>query len=127
MISREKLEGYMHELELTYESQGGDIWLVSGDETGIENVIVMRTDPVVVLMVSVMRVPRKGRSELFETLLRLNASDTVHGAYALQGDDVVFVDTLEGDTMDLREFQASLDAIGVALSQHYPLLAKYRN
>jgi hypothetical protein len=27
--------------------------------------------------------------------------------------------------MDLGEFQASMDAIGMALAQHYPLLAKY--
>jgi predicted house-cleaning NTP pyrophosphatase (Maf/HAM1 superfamily) len=93
----------------------------------MENVVVMMVDPVVVVQVKVMRVPHKGKAELYEQLLRLNGSDTVHGAYAIQGDDVVFVDTLEGDSMDLNEFQASLDAIGVALSQHYHILAKYRN
>lgn len=127
MISREKLEGYMHELALTYEEKGDDIWLVSGDETGLENVVVMRADPIVVLQVKVMSIPSRGKTELYESLLRLNASDTVHGAYAIQGDDIIFVDTLEGDGMDLNEFQASLDAIGVALSQHYHILAKYRN
>jgi hypothetical protein len=29
--------------------------------------------------------------------------------------------------MDYEEFQASLDAIGLALAQHYPILSKYRN
>ncbi len=102
MISREKLEGYMHELALTYEERGDNIWLVSGDETGMENVVVMMADPVVVLQVKVMSVPHKGKAELYEQLLRLNGSDTIHGAYAIQGDDVVFVDTLEGDGMDLE-------------------------
>ena len=127
MISREKLEGYMHELSLTYEERGGNIWLVSGDETGMENVFVMLADPLVVLQVKVMSLPHKGKAELCEQLLRLNGTDTAHGAYAIQGDDVVFIDTLEGDGMDIEEFQASLDAIGVALSQHYPILSKYRN
>ena len=30
-------------------------------------------------------------------------------------------------TMDLEEFQASLDSTGLALAQHYPRLAKYRD
>ena len=127
MISREKLEGYMHELELSYEQQGGSIWVVSGNESGLENVVVMMADPVVVLQVKVMTVPKKRRAELFEHLLRLNGSEVVHGAYALQGDHVVYIDTLEGESMDLAEFQASLDAIGVALSQHYHVLAGYRD
>lgn len=127
MISREKLEGYLHELALSYEERGDNIWLVSGEETGLENVVVMMADPVVVVQVKVMRAPKKGRAELFELLLRLNGTDMVHGAYALQGDDVIFIDTLEGESMDLGELQASLDAIGVALSQHYQVLAKYRD
>jgi len=127
MINREKLEGYMHELALTYREQGDNIWVVTGDETGLENVIVMIADPVIVVQVKVMKASQKRRAELFEQLLRLNATDMVHGAYALQGDDVILIDTLEGESMDLTEFQASLDAIGVALSQHYQILAKYRN
>ena len=127
MISKEKLEGYMHELALTYQEQGGNIWLVSGDETGLENVVVMTADSVVVVQVKVMKAPQKRRAELFEQLLRLNATDMVHGAYALQGDDVILIDSLESDSMDLTEFQASIEAIGVALSQHYKILAKYRS
>jgi predicted house-cleaning NTP pyrophosphatase (Maf/HAM1 superfamily) len=127
MISREKLEGYMHELALTYQEQGDNIWLVSGNQTGLENVVVMKADPVVVIQVKVMKAPQKRRAELFEQLLRFNATDMVHGAYALQGDDIVLIDSLEGESMDLSEFQASLDSFGVALSQHYQILAKYRS
>jgi hypothetical protein len=127
MISKEKLEGYMHELALTYQEQAENVWLVSSDETGLENVIVMMAEPVVVVQVRVMKAPRKRRAELFERLLQLNATDMGHGAYALQGDDVIITDSLEGDTMDLTEFQASLDAIGVALSQHYQILGEYRS
>jgi len=42
-------------------------------------------------------------------------------------DDVILIDTLQYETMDLEEFQASLDAIGLALAQHYPILSKYRD
>jgi hypothetical protein len=49
----------------------------------------------------------------------------IHGAYALEQNNVVLVDTLESETMDLEEFRASLEAIGLALAQHYPRLSQY--
>ena len=73
-----------------------------------------------------MDVPAAGREELFEELLRLNATDMVHGAYAMDGKSVIIIDTLEADTMDLEEFEASIDAIGLALAQHYRSLSRYR-
>jgi hypothetical protein len=36
------------------------------------------------------------------------------------------VDTLEADTLDIEEFEASIDAIGLALAQHYRTLSRYR-
>jgi hypothetical protein len=50
----------------------------------------------------------------------------VHGAYALENNNVIIIDTLELDTMDIEELQASLDAIGLAVAQHYPILSKFR-
>ena len=50
----------------------------------------------------------------------------VHGAYAVDGNNVIIIDTLEADAMDLEEFEASIDAIGLALAQHYRVLSRYR-
>jgi hypothetical protein len=58
-------------------------------------------------------------------LLRLNATDMVHGAYAVDGKHVVIIDTLEGDTLDVEELQASIEAISVAVAQQHGMLAKY--
>jgi hypothetical protein len=127
MISKEKLEGMMNELALTYEAKGDNIWRVSGEDTGLENVLLLLADPVVVIQVPVMKVPHQGQAELFQELLRLNATDMVHGAYGIQGETIILIDTLEGDGMDAGEFRASLEAMGLALSQHYQVLAKYRN
>ena len=127
MIAKEKLEGYLLDLSLTYEEQGEGIWLISDDEKGLESVAVMMAAPIVVIQVQVMKVPHQGKEQLYEQLLRLNASDLVHGAYAIEGDNVILLDTLEGDTMDLEELQASLEAMGLALSQHYEVLSQYRN
>ena len=39
---------------------------------------------------------------------------------------MILLNTLVGETLDVEEFQATLDAIGLALAQHYQMLAKYR-
>jgi hypothetical protein len=86
----------------------------------------MYADPLVIVRASVMLVPIEKRLEFFTKLLELNASDMLHGAYALEGDEIVLVDTLEYKTMDFEDFQAALDAVGLALTQHYPILSGFR-
>ena len=125
MISREKLEGYLVKLGLTFQEAGKGTWVVREPETGLAGLFVMMADPLVVLRLTVMAVPVNGKDRLFEEVLRLNATDMVHGAYALDGANVVIVDTLEGDTLDLEELQASIEAISLAVVQHHAIRAKY--
>jgi len=127
MISKDKLEGYMIKLSLDYKEISENTWIIKDDSKSLENVVVMASDPLVILRVKVMEIPQNEREKLYEALLKLNASDMLHGAYALEGNNVIVVDSLEAQTMDLEEFQASLDAIGFALSQHYKVLSQYRN
>jgi hypothetical protein len=126
MISRDKLEGYLVKLGLSFQEAGPGSWIVHEPQKGIENLLIMLSEPLVILRITVMRVPGAGRERLFEELLRLNATDMVHGAYGLDGGTVIIMDTLEADTMDLEELEASIDAIGLALAEHYKLLSPYR-
>ncbi len=126
MISKEKIEGYLMKLSLTYQEGQENTWVVRDLEKGLDNLLIMVVDSLVVMRTNVMSVPKGRKGELFEELLRLNATDMVHGAYALDGGNVIIIDTLEGDDMDLEEFQASIDAIGLALAQHYKTLSRYR-
>lgn len=126
MADSAKIENFLLSLSLTYEEVDDQTWVIDDDERGLENVVVILADPVVIIRVKVMAAPAAQREQFFEQLLRLNQSDMIHGAYALEGDDVILLNTLVRETLDLEEFQATLDAIGLALAQHYPLLAKYR-
>ena len=125
MISREKLESYLVKLELTFQEAGKGTWVVREPEKGLASLFIMMADPLVVLRLTVMEVPKKGTEKLFEELLRLNATDMVHGAYAIDGKNVVIVDTLEGDTLDVEELRASIEAISVAVAQHHAIHSKY--
>ena len=126
MISREKLEGYLVRLSLSFRDAGNGAWVVQDREKGLENLLIQLTEPLVILRIHVMDLPATRREKLFEELLRLNATDMVHGAYALDGKSIIITDTLEADTLDLEEFEASIDAIGLALAQHYRTLSAYR-
>jgi hypothetical protein len=65
------------------------------------------------------------RAALFEELLRLNASDMISGAYALEGNAIVATETLQAENLDFNEFQAGIDGLTLSLTQHYPQLRTY--
>ena len=127
MDANSKIEGYMINLGLTFEEIDEHSWLINDEDKGIDQVAVLVAAPLVIIRVNVMSIPKNKREEFFEQLLKYNAADLVHGAYALEEDSVILVDTLEYDTMDIEEFQATLDAIGLALAQHYPVLSEFRD
>jgi len=126
MTGLNRVESYLIGLEIQYEEVAPNAWLVNDETRSLSQVVITTADPVVVIRAKVMEIPKEHKLELFETLLRLNATDLLHGAYALDGNDVILVDTLESETMDRSELEASLDAVGFALAQHYPVLGKFR-
>jgi hypothetical protein len=126
MDIRERVEQFLVKLSLSYEKAGPDTWIIRDQDEGLDNVLIIAEEPVVLIRAKVMDIPATNRLELFEELLRLNATDLLHGGYGLQDKSVYLLDTLVGATMDFEEFQSSLDAIGLALSQHYERLSKFR-
>jgi hypothetical protein len=120
-----KVEDYLISLGVSYEEPQPGTWVLNDAGKGLTNIAISYAGPVVIMSARAMRAPSKDREAFFAELLKLNYSGLLHGAYALDGDEVVLVDTLEYDTMDKGEFEASLDAIGFALSEHYPVLSRY--
>jgi hypothetical protein len=123
---KNKIEQYLIDLMYSYREIDKNIWLVDDPEHNLAGVAVMHDDPVVVFRVALMDAPEKNRLELFTRLLELNASDIVHGAYALENNQIVLVNTLDYATMDYGEFRSTLDSFSLALVQHYPILSSYR-
>jgi len=121
-----KIESYLVNLDIPYEDLGDNTWLINDQESGLEQVAVAVNEPLVVVRVKVMEVPKKDREQFMLTLLKLNGSDLVHGAYAVVDEEVILIDTLNYETMHQEDFQATLDAISLALTEHYSLLAAYR-
>lgn len=127
MDAKEKLEGYFIKLGLTYQQIAEGTWVVTDDDAGVHQVVVMVDDPIVVVRVTVMALPSKNREPFFETVLRMNGSDLVHIAYAVEGEHLILSNSFLLETLDIEEVQAVVDELGLALIQHYSILSKYRN
>jgi hypothetical protein len=125
-MAESKIEQYLINMMLTYQQVEPNLWLLDDEERRLQGVAVMLAEPLVVVRVEVMEAPKHNPLELFTRLLELNSADVLHGAYALENGKIVLIDTLEYATMDYEEFRATLDAFSLALTEHYPVLSKYR-
>ncbi len=129
MRGKEDIEGFLDRLDSgtaeVRELEPG-LWVVQ--TTAGAEVLVHFALPVVILRVTVMTLPAgaKKQAELCRALLEFNARDLVHGAYGLEGDRVVLVDTLELENLDFIDFEASFDSLTLALATHLGALAPYR-
>lgn len=125
MAGLEKIEAYLMDLGLPYEEVAANTWLIDDSANGNPPIVVSLVEPVVVIRATVMKVPATNTESLFRELLTLNGSGLAHGAYAIEGDDIVLLDTLEYGNIDRSELEASLDAIGIALGEHWPRLSAF--
>jgi hypothetical protein len=121
-----KIEQYLIDMMVSYQQAGENLWLLDDEERSLQGVVIALAEPLVIVRVEVMDAPAHNRLECCEKLLELNATDVIHGAYALENGKVILIDTLEYDTLDLGDFRATLEAISLALTQHYPILSPYR-
>ena len=119
------VQAYLMKMELPYEEPREGTWVVSGLD-GLDNLVITLAGPVLVFRVKVMDIPAHHREELFRTLLELNATEMMHGAYGIEGESVVIMDALQLENLDYNEFAATVDDITLAVASHHGRLAKFR-
>jgi len=119
MVTREDLESYMIRMDLDYEEIAEGMYLVRSRDEGLP-IVVNHSPPLVILRLKVTDLPETSTSfeKLYRTLLEFNASDVVHGAYGLEGDELVLGLSLQLESMDFGEFQASIESLNMAASSH---------
>jgi hypothetical protein len=119
------VQAYLMKMELPSEEPRENTWMVSGLD-GLDNLIITLAGPVLVFRVKVMAIPAANREELFRTLLELNATEMMHGAYGIEGESVVIMDALQLENLDYNEFAATVDDITLAVASHHGRLAKFQ-
>jgi hypothetical protein len=122
MDTRDTIEHYLIQMEYPFESIEPDMWIIHDTA----NVVVTYELPLVVFRIKLMEIPKDRREDFFKLLLELNATNMIHGAYGIEGDNVVLIDTLQSEYLDFNEFQASLDALLMASTQDYQKLNAFR-
>ena len=123
MLGPQDIESYLLKVGLPFDLIAPGMWNVKADH---ENLVISLAGPVVVFRTKVMDLPDSNREALFETMLRLNTADMVHGAFGLEGTSIVIASALEMENLDYNEFSAVIDDFSLAVSKHYPTLSKFR-
>mgnify|MGYP000665099751 CR=1 FL=1 len=83
--SIQDIESFIREMDLTCEIPREGTCVVTG-LSDVNNVVITLAGPVVVFRVKVLDIPRHNREDLFRTLLELNATEMMHGAYGAVGE-----------------------------------------
>ncbi|NIP58997.1 MAG: hypothetical protein GWM92_11905 [Gemmatimonadetes bacterium] len=119
MITREDLESFLIRMDLEFSELEDGMYLIR-HRNGGPPIVIHHSDPLLLLRLKVMDLPEGDQdlTELFRTLLTLNATDVVHGAYGIEEGEVILSDTLELETLDFAEVQASIESLQMAISSH---------
>ena len=131
MVSREDLESFLVRLGAegaSYSEVEPGMYVVRPGGTPDAQVVVHLTPPVLLMRMNVMPVPDDpdAAAKLSRRLLELNATDLVHGAYGISGQDIILTEALELSDLDFSEFLAAYESMTLALASHVRELAPYR-
>ena len=123
------IEGYLVRAGVSYDVLGEGIWVVHDEIEHVDNIVVTLASPVVVFRVKLMELPTGEHEQalLCKKLLELNASAMVSGAYAIENGAVIALETLQSENLDYNEFQAAIDGLTLALTEHYEVLKQYHH
>ncbi len=117
MVTRDDLESFLIRMDWEWNEVDEGMFLVQSPSGGV---VVHLSDPVLLVRLKVMDLPNgeSDLSALYRTLLELNATDIVHGAYGIEDGELILTDTLELQTLDFEELQASVESLQFAASEH---------
>lgn len=95
-----------------------ELFVIEDEENGIKNLIVDCEGSILVIEQVIMLVPSEPK-DLFRRLLQINR-ELVHGAFVMDidGEYILFRDTLQLENLDRNELEASIHALSLALAEY---------
>ena len=119
MVTRDDLESYLIRMDADFDEVDDGMFLVRTDNGGAP-IVVHHSEPLLLVRMKVMDLPtdQQNLGGLYETLLRLNATDVIHGAYGIEAGELILSDTLQLGNLDFDELRASLESVQLAASSH---------
>jgi hypothetical protein len=119
MVTQNDVEIYLDDCGFPFEAVGEGLWRVESPDNNVDNIIISYEDPILLMRVKLTEIPDTNREAFYQRLLQLNATEIPHGAFGLEENNVVLIDTLQVENLDRNELQASVDSLAFTVSQYY--------
>jgi hypothetical protein len=102
---------------LLYENTSDNLLVIDNEEMGVKNMVIGVATPIVIIEQYLFDVTDD--PGIFKQLLIKNR-DIVHGAFVLdeKGEKVIFRNTLQAETLDLKELEGTINSLGLLLSEY---------
>lgn len=128
-MDNDVIEGYLIRSGSNYDTVGDGMWVVHDEIDQVDNIVVTHSPPLVLFRVKLMNLPEGSgeRGQLFHRLLELNATEMIAGAYGVDGDAVIASEALQAENLDYNEFQAAIDGLTLAITDHYEDLKQFHH
>ena len=122
-----KVKDYLLNLEyqIVSEDVNEEILVISQEEDGISNLVIDCEDSIIIIEALLFEI-KNGSEAIFKSLLIKNR-EIVHGAFVLDetGSKLIFRDTLQLETLDQNELEASINSLKILLSEYSEELIKF--
>ncbi|HUT99758.1 MAG TPA: YbjN domain-containing protein [bacterium] len=123
MLTPEKLEHFFLSLNYDYNQVAEGVWLVNADHDDSTNVVISVAENLVLFRLKLAEVPSGADAAFLKKLLALNMK-LDHGAVAIDGGDLVLVDSVEGAGIHADEIHASVMALENGAQMIYNAIRK---
>lgn len=114
-----KVKDYILELGyvILYENESDSLFVIENEDMGVKNMVIGVATPILIIEQYLFDV--REDSGVFKQLLIKNR-DIVHGAFVLdeKGEKVIYRNTLQVETLDLKELESTINALGLLLSEY---------
>ncbi|GAA5028415.1 hypothetical protein GCM10011506_14680 [Marivirga lumbricoides] len=117
--SYKKVREYILELGsiILYENEDDNLLVIENEDLGVKNMVIGVATPILIIEQYLFDVKDDGK--IFKQLLIKNR-DIVFGAFVLDetGEKVIFRNTLQVETLDLKELESTINSLGLLLSEY---------
>jgi hypothetical protein len=102
---------------IVFESELDNLFVIENEDMGVKNMVIGVATPILIIEQYLFDV--SDDSNVFKQLLIKNR-DIVHGAFVLDesGEKVIYRNTLQVETLDLKELESTINALGLLLSEY---------
>ncbi|MBF0275587.1 MAG: YbjN domain-containing protein [Nitrospinae bacterium] len=125
----EKVKDYLHSSGylITHEDEAEELVVIQDEENGITGMVIDCEEPILIIEQVIMGTPVNNKESFYETLLKINRN-LVHGAFVLDesGSKVIYRDTLQLESLDHNELDASINSLTLALAENANQLLNYK-